>query len=219
MKDISHHILNMLMFKGITEKQLIPMLKCLGSRVQDFKKGEFIYLDRDNITCIGIILSGTVQMIKEDIWGDKTILVVMKTGELFGETFACGTSLAATVTFYAPENTQVLFLPFYKVLHLCDRNCQFHHQLVENMVTLIARKNAQLMEKADVTSKKTLRKKILTFLSHEAQHHQDKHFTIAISRTELAEYLSADRTALARELNHMKEEGLIDVNRNSFTIF
>ena len=78
MKDISHHILNMLMFKGITEKQLIPMLKCLGSRVQDFKKGEFIYLDRDNITCIGIILSGTVQMIKEDIWGDKTILVVMR---------------------------------------------------------------------------------------------------------------------------------------------
>ena len=116
------------------------------------------------------------------------------------------------------RDTNVLYLPFRKVLHSCNLSCIFHHRLIENMVTLIADKNWQLMEKVEVTSKKTLRDKILTYLSLQAQKNGSKYFEIPLGRIELAEYLCADRSAMTRELANMKEAGLIDYEKNTFRL-
>ena len=94
--------------------------------------------------------------------------------------------------------------------------CVFHHRLIENMVRLICEKNIQLMEKVEVTSQKTLRDKILTYLRIQADRQGADRFEIPLKRTELAEYLCADRSALTRELARMKAEGLISYNKNTF---
>lgn len=118
----------------------------------------------------------------------------------------------------AAENTKAMILPFHKVLHSCSQACPFHQQLIENMVTMLADKNAQLMKKLQVTSKKTLRKKILTFLSFQSQRSKNSNFSLSLNRTELADYVCANRTALARELARMKKDGLIDFDHNTFTL-
>ena len=94
----------------------------------------------------------------------------------------------------------------------------FHQTLIENMVRLIARKNRELMRKVEVVSKKTLREKIMAYLSIQAQSQGKKQFEIPLGRVEWAEYLCADRSALTRELAKMQEEGLIDYQRNLFKI-
>lgn len=87
------------------------------------------------------------------------------------------------------------------------------------MVSLIADKNKQLMEKLAIISQKTLRKKILTYLSLQIQQNNGKNkFTIPLGRLELANYLNVDRSALTRELNNMKKEGIIDYSKNTFKI-
>ena len=216
MKEYINQFKKLPLFTGIKEEELLPMLTCIGGYIQEYTKSKFILLSKEPIKCVGIILDGTVHMIKEDIWGHKTVLAFMKQGELFGETFVCGDRFTSEVTFYAATHCKVLYIPFYKTLHMCNTSCVFHHRLVENMVRLIANKNAQLMEKIEITSKKTLREKILTYLSLQAQLNKKNYFEIPLGRLELADYLCADRSALTRELNNMKSEGLIDFDKNTF---
>lgn len=216
MQDYIQEIKGLPLFVGIKEADLTAMLTCIGGYVRSYKKGSFIFLLDEPIKCVGVTLDGVIHMIKEDIWGNKTTLAYIKQKELFGETFACGNSPSSTVSFYVACDCKVLFLPFRKVLHACNMSCVFHHRLIENMVTLIADKNVQLMEKIEISSRKSLREKILTYLSIQASHQQCSSFEIPIGRVELADYLCANRSALTRELNSMRTDGLLDFKRNTF---
>jgi len=207
------------LFDGIRREDLGAMLGCLSYHLSRYKKGDPIALEQEHLRHIGIILSGAVDMVKEDLWGNKTMLVRMRRDELFGESFACGSDTLSTVTFLAAEETEIMFIPFNKVMHTCTMACAFHHRLVENMVRLIADKNRDLMRKVEVVSKKNLREKILAYLSLQAQLHESRYFEIPLGRVELADYLCADRSALTRELGKMREEGLIDYDKNMFRIF
>ena len=206
------------LFKGIKKEDMGAMLSCTGYHISDYTKGQVIALENEQIRHVGIVLSGAVDMIKEDVWGNKTLLARIGKEELFGESFACSEDNLSLVTFYAPEETRVLFIPFHRIMHTCSMACAFHHKLVENMVGIIAGKNRELMKKVEVVSRKTLREKILAYLSHQSQRAGNRYFAIPLSRQELAEYLCADRTALSRELASMKEAGLIDYDKNMFRI-
>ena len=206
------------LFSGIKMEDMEPMLQCLSYSISSFKKGDFIILEEDTVLNIGIILEGSIDMIKEDFWGNKTTLVRIKAGDLFGETFAGSKDATSTVSFYAAYNTTVLFIPFNRVMHSCTMACSFHHRLVENMVFLIAEKNKELMQKVEVISKKTLREKIMAYLSIHAAAQGTQYFEIPLGRVELADYLCADRSALTRELSNMQNEGLIDFDRNTFRL-
>lgn len=206
------------LFDGIQNEDLKVMLGCIGYHIGSFQKGETVAFEEEDIKHIGILLSGAVDMIKEDLWGNKTMLVRMRQDELFGETFACGEDNLSVVTFVVHEDARILFMPFDKVMHTCNMTCVFHHRLIENMAHIIARKNRDLMRKVEVISKRALREKILAYLSIQAQIHESRYFEIPLGRVEWAEYLCADRSALTRELAKMKDEGLIDYDKNCFRI-
>lgn len=206
------------LFQGIKPDELNGMLGCIGYHIGTFKKGEIVAFEGENLRHIGIILSGAVDMVKEDFWGNKTMLVRMRKDELFGETFACGSDNLSVVTFLVSEDAEIFFMPFDRVMHSCTMACQFHHRLIENMVKIIADKNRDLMRKVDVVSKRTIREKLLAYLSIQAQVHNTRYFEIPLGRVELAEYLCVDRSALTRELAKMKEDGLIDYDKNCFRI-
>ena len=206
------------LFAGIAPENMEGVLGCIGYHVRGYAKGELIALEQENIHHVGVVLSGAVDMVKEDLWGNRTMLARTYPQDIFGETFACGEDSLSMVTFGAAEDSSVLFLPFGRVMHTCSHTCVFHQTLVENMVRLIAGKNRELMRKVEVVSKKTLREKILTYLSIQAQTQRTNSFEIPLRRGEWAEYLCADRSALTRELAKMKEEGLIDYRKNYFEI-
>ena len=112
-----------------------------------------------------------------------------------------------------PEDAEIMFVPFARVMRSCTMACAFHHQLIENMVRIIAAKNRDLMRKVEVVSKWTIREKLLTYLSIQAQVQDSRYFEIPLGRVELADYLCVDRSALTREMVKMKEEGLNDYDR------
>ena len=152
-------------------------------------------------------------------WGNETILSVFGENQLFGETFAGSNDPVSSVSFYSARNTRVLSIPFHRIMHTCNMSCVFHHRIIENMVSLIADKNKQLMEKLEIVSQKTLRKKLLSYLSLQSQqNHGKSRFTIPMGRSELANYLNADRSALTRELTNMEKDGLISYEKNTFTL-
>ena len=206
------------LFDGISKQERGAMLGCIGYHIGSFKKGGIVALEGENLRHIGIVLSGSVDMVKEDFWGHKTMLLRIRKDEIFGETFACGEDNLSVVTFQVSEDAKILFLPFDRVMHSCTMACRFHHQLIENMVHIIANKNRDLMRKVEVVSRRSIREKLLTYLSIQAQAQGSRYFEIPLGRLELAEYLCVDRSALTRELAKMKDEGLLDYDRNWFRI-
>lgn len=217
MRDFMNDVKSPL-FDGITPEDRKTMLGCIGYHIGTFQKGDIVAFEDENIKHIGILLSGAVDMVKEDLWGNKTMLVRMRKDELFGETFACGEDNLSVVTFEVSEDAKILFIPFDRVMHSCTMACVFHHRLIENMVHIIANKNRDLMRKVEVVSKRTIREKLLTYLSIQAQAQESRYFEIPLGRVELAEYLCVDRSALTRELAKMKDDGLIDYDKNCFRI-
>ena len=206
------------LFDGIQPEERKAMLDCIGYHTGTFRKGDIVAFEEENMKHIGIVLSGSVDMVKEDLWGNSTMLVRVRKNEVFGETFACGSDNLSVVTFLVSEDAKVLFLPFNRVMHSCTMACQFHQKLIENMVRVIADKNRDLMRKVEVVSKRTIREKLLTYLSIHAQTQKKRYFEIPLGRVELAEYLCVDRSALTRELVKMKEDGLIDLDKNCFRL-
>ena len=207
------------LFAGISPEDRNAMLGCIGYHIETFKKGDIVAFEAENIKHIGIVLSGSVDMVKEDLWGNKTMLVRASKDDMFGETFACGEDNLSVVTFLVSEDARILFLPFDRVMHSCTMACVFHHRLIENMVRIISNKNRDLMRKVEVVSKRTIREKLLTYLSIQAQQQGSRYFEIPLGRVELAEYLCVDRSALTRELVKMKDDGLIDYHKNCFRMF
>lgn len=207
------------LFKNIDPGDMTSLLTCLNPYTKSYKKGNYITHAGDSINFVGVVLSGAVQMLKEDIWGKTSILSIITAKDILGETFVCSRSYNSTVSFRAAAGCKILFLSFDKILHSCSKACVFHNQLIDNMVTLMAQKNIQLMEKLEIISQKTLREKILVFLSRQAQLNRQFHFTVPMDRLELADYLGADRSALSRELSRMKDEGLIDYNKSTFRLY
>lgn len=217
MYDMIHEVKSPL-FDGIAPEDRKTMLDCIGYHIGTFRKGDIVAFEEENIKHIGILLSGAVDMVKEDLWGNKTMLVRMQKDELFGETFACGEDNLSVVTFMVSEDAKILFIPFDRVMHSCTMACVFHHRLIQNMVHIIANKNRDLMRKVEVVSKRSIREKLLTYLSIQAQAQKSRYFEIPLGRVELAEYLCVDRSALTRELVKMKDDGLIDYDKNCFRI-
>ena len=206
------------LFDGIQPEERKAMLDCIGYHTGTFRKGDIVAFEEENMKHIGIVLSGSVDMVKEDLWGNSTMLVRVRKNEVFGETFACGSDNLSVVTFLVSEDAKVLFLPFNRVMHSCTMACQFHQKLIEILVRVIADKNRDLMRKVEVVSKRTIREKLLPYLSIHAQPQKKRYFEIPLGRVELAEYLCVDRSALTRELVKMKEDGLIDYDKNCFRL-
>ena len=163
-------------------------------------------------------LEGTVQVVSDDYWGERQILAGFRKGQLFGEAYACMEKTPLMVSALAVEETQVLMLNAHRVLQTCTSACDFHRRLVENLVAILAKKNLTLTRKIDQVSKKTIRGKVLAYLSSEASQQNSSDITIPFNRQQLAEYLAVDRSALSAELSKMQKEGMIQYKKNHFIL-
>jgi CRP-like cAMP-binding protein len=216
MKEIDYN--DIPLFEGIHPDNLNRLLICIKSFKKDFEKGETIIMEKDKVPYIGIVLFGNVHLLKEDIWGNSSLLSYVGPGELFGENFAVSVEQESSVTFVAVEKTRVLFLAASKIIHTCENACSFHARIAENMFHLLGQKSISYMNKLEIMSKDSIRGKLMAYISMLAQQQKSKYIKAPLSRTQLADYLSINRSAMTRELGKMRDEGMIDFDRNTFVI-
>ncbi len=206
------------LFQGLEPEAFHALFSCIGATTERYQKGEFIFLQGDIISSIGIVLSGRIQVIQEDIFGNRAILNDFSPKAVFGESFVCAGGSALTVSVQAAERSDVLFLPFERLMYICPSACGFHSAMIKNMVMMLARTNLKLIEKLEITTKHSLREKMLTYLAQLAQEQNSATVTSPLGRVDLADFLGVDRSALTRELNRMQAEGLICFEKNRYTL-
>jgi len=218
MREFERVLKKCALFADVEEENIASMLDCLGATVARYKKDEFILHAGDKPAWIGVVLDGAVHIVREDFWGNRTILTAVAPGDLFAEAFTCAGTEALPISAVAQADTAVLLVDYGRVIVTCPVACPFHQQLIKNMVRILASKNIMLMQKIEHITRKTTRDKVMSYLSEQAVLAGRDRFDIPFNRQELADYLSVERSALSATLSEMKRDGLIDYHKNSFRI-
>ena len=206
------------LFANIEDEDLLRMLKCLDAKIGSFDKKYTVFAEGSPAKYIGVVLSGSVQVIQVDYYGNRSILSVMGEGEVFAEAFACAELREIPVSVIADEPSEIMFIDSSHILHTCHNNCGFHQQLIFNLMKDLAVKTIMFHQRIEITSKRTTREKLLAYLAMQARRAGSNSFDIDFDRQELADYLEVERSGLSAEISKLRREGILENHKNHFEL-
>ncbi|MDR2507915.1 MAG: Crp/Fnr family transcriptional regulator [Candidatus Accumulibacter sp.] len=206
------------LFTDISEGDLESLLSCLSGRRRNYSKGETLLAEGGRLSAVGIVLSGSVHIVKEDFFGNCNIIAEISEGALFGEAIVCAEAERSPVNVIAAENSAILFIDYGRIVTTCPSACKFHSQLIKNMLRVLGQKNMSLVDKLEHITKRTIREKALSYLSGQAKQRGRKKIEIPFDRQQLADFLSVERSALSAELSRLRDEGIIKFQKNKFEL-
>ncbi|GHT90845.1 cyclic nucleotide-binding protein [Spirochaetia bacterium] len=205
-------------FSGVSDTDIDQLLVCLGGHRKIFEKEAYIYREGDECTALGIVLSGTLHILRDDFWGSRQIVEQIKGGDQFGAAFVCAGIKHIPVSVIAMEKSEVLFLDYNRLIAACPKVCSCHTQMIKNLIRSLAEKSTILLTKNDLQSRRSTREKLLAYLSAQAKKENSRSFEIPFNREELAAYLSVERSAMSAELCRMRDDGILIFKKNKFEL-
>ena len=201
------------MFDGITETEWEAMQALHAFRRRRFARGEVILRTGERTRELGLVCAGSVHIESGDAWGGRSILSHVGAGEVFAETYAlCGQPLMVDAV--AAEDSEIVFAAPAVLLDAA----RWNGNLKKKQLRITARKNLTLSERIFCTASKSVRGRLLTYLSAQAARQGCSEFDIPFDRQQLADYLNLDRSALSKELGRMRSEGMLDFRKNHFVL-
>ena len=206
------------LFDGIAPEDISGMMGCIGGKLRQAEKGEFIFTEGDSTAFIGIVLIGGVDLIREDFYGNRSIVASVGPRQLFGESYAFAQAQQLPVSVVANEESVLLLLDSRRITTCCSNACAFHNQLIFNLLRLVATKNLLLHQKIHVTSKRSTREKLMAYLLIQAKQQGSNDLEIPYDRQALADYLDVDRSGLSAEISKLRREGVLESVKNKFRL-
>ncbi len=206
------------MFAGVTEDEISSILTCLDAKVFNYQKGDYVFRQGEYLSDITILLAGNLYIQNDDYWGNRSILGQISVGDMFGEAYAAPGSGALQNDVVAVEDSAVIFFNVKHILSTCPTACRFHSTVIQNLFFAISEKNRKLVQKLAHMSMRSTREKLISYLSEESKNQNSSSFTIPFNRQQLADFLSVDRSAMSNELCKMRNDGLLEFDKNSFKL-
>lgn len=218
MKEYIAQLKNTRLFAGMSETEIEAIFRCLSVKKKSYRKGECIFRRGECIDSVAVLVKGSVHIQKEDYWGNLSILGEISEGEIFGEVYACLGNAKLLNHAVAVKDSTVLFLKVSQILTTCPSACPFHSRLIQNLLSVMAFKNQTLAQKLEYMSQRTIREKLLSYLSVQSLRAGSAYFDIPYNRQQLADYLAVDRSAMSKELCKMRDEGILEFRKNHFVL-
>ena len=218
MKDFFDILRECPLFDRIGDESLKEMLGCLNAKECSYKKGDAVFAEGDKAKYLGIVLEGSVQLVRVDYYGNRSILANIEPPQLFGEAFACAGLKSLPVDAVAAADTKILLLDAQRIARPCGNACPCHGQTILNLLHIVAKKNLVLHQKIEITSKRSTREKLMTYLLLQAKNAKSHTFTVPYDRQELADYLEVDRSGLSVEISKLRNEKVLECRRSTFTL-
>ena len=198
------------LFRDIAPADLASLLDCLDARERAYEKGAWLLRRGERTDRLGLVLSGTVHILREDFWGSRSIVGLAGPGEIFADAYAlAGEPLEVSVL--AASDARVLFLRVETALTGCG-------QLTRNLTALLAEKNLTLTRKMRHMARRTTREKLLSYLSAQALRSGGPELDLPMDRQQLADYLAVDRSAMSAALGKLRDEGVLEFRKNHFRL-
>lgn len=206
------------MFAGASADEARAMLACLGGRERAFRKGEFVYRAGETAHALALLLEGSVCIESTDAWGTTNVIEQVRPGSVFAEVYAALPDEPLMVDAVAQTDAAVLFLDAARVIRSCSHACSHHSVASQNLLGIIARKNLRLTRKISHVCGRSIRARLIAYLSDQALSRGSREFDIEFDRQQLADYLGVDRSAMSAELGRMRDDGLLTTQRRHFVL-
>ena len=193
------------------------MQNCKSYQKKSFKRNQTIttYIQKRNQICI--LLSGEADLVRYELNGDKTIIDHFTKDDFFGEALYIVTTNNELYV-EAKKACEVLFFNYNYINQKCRSNCKFHQTLTDSFSKLILDKVMDLNTRVEILTKRSIREKLHSYFNILATRNLSRSFTLPFSLTDLADYLSVDRSAMMREIKALKDEGFLEKNGNKITL-
>lgn len=206
------------LFENISDEKFPAMLNCLGADLRSYTKNQYIFKEGENSSYIGILLSGNIQIIRIDFYGNRSIIAEVRPSESFGESFACAEIKSFPVNVIAEKDCEVMLIDSRKIFQSCCNACEFHNRIIFNIMKSIAAKNLMFNQKIEIISGRTTREKLMAYLMIQAKQYNSSSFYIPYDRQTLADFLEVDRSGLSAEISKLRKENIIESKRNFFKL-
>jgi CRP-like cAMP-binding protein len=206
------------LFENISLKNKEKLFKIFRASTVKFTKGLNIidYMDRTN--SIGIIDTGSIDIIQTDYDGNETLIDELSTNDIFGSTIY-SIVLSDECSIITKENTIVTFIDYREIENAEFIKSEFYITFVQNLLTIIFEQMSLKNKRIDILTKKTIRNKLLTYFNQLSKEQGSKSITLPFSLSNLARFISVDRSAMIRELKYLKEEGMIDQKTKKIRLY
>lgn len=216
MTEYLNTIIKTRLFDNIDKKEIPNILNNFKSQKKLYEKGNIIIDMGDKVEAIYLILNGKIEISKEYDDTRKNIVNILESGEIFAEAMALSTNKISQITAISLSKSEILKI---NIKYIFDNNLEKNKNIfIENLLKIISDKNKFLSMKNDILSQKSLRSKIILYLEYMSNMQKSEKINIPYSRDKLAEFISADRSALSRELNRLAKEKMIELNGNKINI-
>ena len=209
-------LLAMPLFAGLARDELARLLHCCGARIETLEDTSLIWWENhpQDVTYLTIVLEGQMRIFQEDWRGNRIMLGTMTKGLFFNDAVFYHIRERMPFICEIPSGSTFLVLDNAKLLRPCAKSCPFHWEFQRNMLIALLEQQAGMFMKIEYLSQRTTRAKIMALFSFIAAMERSRAFTLPMSRQELADELSVDRTGISKELSLMQKEGLIRYRRN-----
>ena len=205
-------------FSSSTEFECQAMMYCFKTRFQVFEKNQHIVEQGDEMDNVVLIVKGAAIAENIDVMGNITILGEFNRGEVYGLESAYAGDNFYKDSLIATKKSLVLFMNKHRIITPCSNRCKRHDIVVKHIMQIVAESNIKLLDKLTHMSKKTIRDKLLSYLTSMSEKTGSEYFEIPFNKTELANYLSVDRSAMSTELTKMREDGLVDFDKKRYRL-
>lgn len=214
MEKYIDELVKCVLFKGVDKDEIINILNRISYKIIGYKNGQVIAIEGEDCNSLGIILKGRIEIQKIFPSGQVTTINNFKAGNIFGESLVFTDRHTYPATITAMEDAEIMFIRKEDIVKLCMLNAE----ILTNFVTVLSRRILMLNERLSNLSQDTIRKKIASFLLSEYRKQKSTTILLPYTRKKMAELLNVPRPSLSRELIKMKEEGLLDFNKNEIYI-
>lgn len=205
-------------FMGLTEEEILSILHCVDAKVITKENNEYLFRMGEHTQTMGLVLSGSILVIQEDLWGHRNIMAKIQAGDFFAEAYAATPGSILNISAVTSEPCEILMLNINRLLTVCPTVCEHHNRMIRNLVSVLANKVLLFNDKITHMSKRSTREKLLSYLSSESIRQGKRSFDIPYDRQQLADYLCVERAAMSTELSKLQKEGLLKTTRNHFEL-
>ncbi|WP_125152514.1 Crp/Fnr family transcriptional regulator [Clostridium rectalis] len=213
-EDIIDILKKSIIFKNIDKEKIDKLLKEIKYKINTFNKSKFIAIEEDECTSLGIVIYGKIEVQKIFASGKAITIDRLNQGEIFGEVIIFSNMNTYPASIVATEKSEILFISKDQILKLFNLDSK----ALNNFMGLLSNKILMLNRKVKNLSYHSIREKVSNFILEEYKKQQNCILKLNVSRKEMAEYLGIPRPSLSREMLKMKEEGIIDFNKNIIEI-
>lgn len=211
---LEHLLFNIFPFDLLTEAERTSLLSRQTVRMQTFTRGELIHLQHEVCQNLDVILDGSVSVQHIDLEGNSLFIRELQAGELLGANLLFASRNLYPMTVSAEQRAVIASLKPADILNCCQRNAAF----MRGVMQVISDRSIVLTDKIQALAVKSIRQTLLDYFQYESKRQQSQTIRLPLSKKSLAERLGIQRTSLSREMQKMRQEGLINFDVHTVTL-